>query len=313
MELICSAPYQQTADQVNKRYVSHPMFRESENLTWPMKTDIPCYHCLEPFEGTPFFLPMEFRPDRHEYVGYGIFCWPSCAKRYGIEHPMYNTPNQMTYLAQLAREMGITEPVCPAPPQIRLRRMGGDLTVDKFRELSRQNVHVVVHHPPFITWAMVFEERRRNTVTEASENDDAVMEPQTVESFPGMLQKPEEERWKVTGLRAPSEPAVGDTSAIDMDVCQPVAAAYDQFLEQKRVGSIAISSAAAVINKSNPVPLPKGSTMKAPHVKRQRSAETSATKTTKTSAADVPQAPKQVATDLKRGSLRAFMKQRQPI
>jgi len=312
LEVICSAPYQQTPDQLSKRYVSHPLYCEgSEIKQWPTATSLPCYHCLDGFTSAPFFLPTDYRAERGEYVGYGIFCSPSCVKRYAIEHSTYNTPNQLTYLAQFCREMGIKETVIPAPPQIRLKRLGGDLDTEAFRGMAKQGIQVITQHAPFITWAMVFEERRRQEMPTDSKDTSTVA---TVESFPGILQKPDEERWQIRGLRAPTEPLVVDNGIMDMDVCQPLAPAYDQFLEQKKL----LPVAATTVAKTAPlVEVQRGSTMKATTTKRKgRVTGTVVTnnntaKKTKTSTNELPLVPKQPSLDVKRGSLRAFMKQRQ--
>ncbi len=318
LELVCSLPYQQTPEQLQKSYVLHPLFRETTLYTFPARTDLHCYHCVHPFETPPLFLPIEYRPERREYVGFGVFCSPGCAKRYAIERPTFNTPNQMTHIAQLAREMGVTNPVCPAPPQLRLKIFGGDLSIDEFRAMSQQGVSVILHVPPFVTHAMVFEQRRKaqqTTVDPVASVDDA---PQPI-----VLHKARDEgaddRWKVKGLTMPLEPTMGDTTAMEMDH-QPLEPAYLKYMEEKRKeGPKAADAAQSILNPSAPstaaaatAPV-KGSVMKRQGGKQSRANKPNAAKATKTITDGVVLPSSTSGTskpnnDAKRGSLRAFMK-----
>jgi len=300
METVCSAPYQQGPNDPQRTYVPHSYFRENGSVADAPK-GVVCWHDLHPFSGDPVHLPMEFHESNGKYAGLGFFCSTPCAKRWAIEHPTFNSPHQMTLLAQA---YGFTQPVKPALPQIRLQVMGGDLDIVKFRELSGCGLEVVVHQPPFITWAMVFEERR----IRESNTDGASDTVPTITTFPGVKQ--EEERTQIRGLRVPSEPMVAE-QIMDADIYQPTPPMYDQFLEMKQSekGSSEKPVQSAATAKG------KGSSMKAPTVKRQKTKPTTDASSTegktKTSSAHVNIAvPKPAATDLKRGSLQAFMKLR---
>lgn len=154
LEVVCSPPLDSA--HVQRRYVHHSIFREGAQ--WPDSTEVLCFHCIHRFGGRPIFLPTEYRTERAEYVGWGVFCHPSCAKAYSIEHHAYNAPHQMLLLAQLASELGYEVPVRPAPPQCRLKVLGGDLDIADFRASCGRPLTHIVHRPPFVVSAMAFEE-----------------------------------------------------------------------------------------------------------------------------------------------------------
>jgi hypothetical protein len=289
LEVVCSAPYQQGPHDPQKTYITHPTFREQPVEEAPK--EVWCFHCLHLFPGKPFIF-------------HGYFCSPPCGKRYFIEHPDFNTPNILMLLSQHAREnWGWKGFVPPAEPQIRLKVLGGDLPIKEFREKTLQGITTVVHKPPFITCAMVFEERRK--LQSESGGAIPVMAPMaTVASG--------EERQQIRGLRIPSEPTVPDQQSMEFDVYEPMPAMYDQFLDQKKTEPPASKEVPKTPNPANPPT--RGSTMKAPTVKRPRknkNAEPAPEKITKTSSSNVQvEIPKVASSDVKRGSLRAFMKQR---
>ena len=158
---------------------------------------------------------------------------------------------------------------------------------------------------------MVFEERRMSAEHYAPNSQLFPGVPISV--VPTLIPAPAqpEEKWQVRGLRAPVEQAVGDTSATDMDICQPMIPAYEQFLKQK---SITPDMAADALPAAPPVAgktaLAKGSTMKSSGSKRQKTVPTASTASTKTSAVEVALPPKPESADKNRGSLRAFITKR---
>lgn len=306
-ETICSAPYAQGANQIERKYILHPQFNETI-ASDSAPPDVCCWHCLDTFTTKMVRLPMEFNELTGKPSGLGFFCSAPCAKRWAIEHPNFNTPHQMMLLAQCC---GFTKPVKPALPQVRLKKMGGDLDTATFRRLSQEGLDVVVNTPPFITWAMVFEERRKN-VSESTSSSESVVHSST--TFPGIYGGTrEEEKSKIRGLRAPAEAQVNE-HLIDTEIYQPMPPMYDQFLEMKK----AEQGAAGTNGTTNTVPSTKakGSTMKStPAAKKQKTKPTeppmNQPKGTLTTSSHVQiEAPKKVNTDSKRGSLQAFMKKR---
>ena len=330
VETVCSAPYQQGGGQPQRSYVSHSLFRENQELSDDSR-GVLCMHCVHPFSGHAVRLPLDYRPETKQYVVFGTFCSVACAKRYAIEHPNYNTPHLMTNLGQMAREMGFLKPILPAPPQMRLRVFGGDLSIEQFRNVSPSGIQVVAHHAPFITWSMVFEERRRVPLVHGGDVDNKEKEEEK-DTFPGINlpishQPPvPEERWQVRGLRVPDTPAQSDQAGMDTDVYQPAPAMYLAFLDQRKqqdgagtatAKTEASSSSSVAAAASTSPDKTRGSTMKnTGSTKRQKTTAKTATttaksKVTKTSTADVKvPVVKTAPVDPKRGSLRAFMKQR---
>jgi len=147
--IFCGSPLEPKSE---RKYLVHPLFKDGQE--WPVKTQIPCYHDVHQFESRPVFLPTHYCDEKKVYYGVGVFCSPSCAKRYALDHPSFNCPNQLVWLAQLCQEIKSPLPVQPAPPQLALDFFGGPMTLHQFRGSS--GVFNVLF-PPMISATMVLE------------------------------------------------------------------------------------------------------------------------------------------------------------
>lgn len=291
IEMVCSAPLQQGPYQPVRTYISHHLFSAAGVLVWPQHTDIWCLHCCHGFSGVPVPLPYDYSEERNEYsVSYGVFCSFSCAKGYAIEHPSHNSPNQMLYLQQLARNFyGITGPITPAPPRSRLKVFGGDLDIVEFRRLSGNEVITVVHQPPMISWAMVYEERRH--APQEANNETGVIVPVPVVP---MAVEPQE-RWELRGLRVPDEPQKMELTTDDMYPSAP--GLYDAFLVRET------GNAADPTSKK-----PAEQTPKVSQKPKANAMKTIIPKSRKVTAKSDPEAVSEPVD--KRGTLKAFIKRR---
>jgi hypothetical protein len=118
--------------------------------TWPPAPDVACLHDCHPFQTQA--IPIVHRYDERagKYHVYGVFCSANCAKMYIIEHePGVTSRRMVEFLSMLRSVFGITGNIKPAPPRVRLRLFGGELSIEQFRNQFR-HAHERLLVPPFV-------------------------------------------------------------------------------------------------------------------------------------------------------------------
>ena len=153
----CTA-YVRDKMNTNMSYAYHPVFGKAKQKgdAWPSKTDMACMHCCHTFENVPLPIPRKYDSTHALYHVYGNFCSVNCAKAYIIEHEPGISTTRMLYLNHLVRNVyGIHTSVKPAPPKIRLKMFGGDLSIAQFRDNFHQ-IHSQVQQPPFVSSLLLF-------------------------------------------------------------------------------------------------------------------------------------------------------------
>jgi hypothetical protein len=118
--------------------------------TWPPAADVACWHDCHPFHSQPIPLLHRYEERSGLYHVYGVFCSPNCAKMYIIEHEQGVTSLRMVeFLSMLRVVYGITGNLKPAPPRMRLKLFGGELTIQQFRNQFK-HAHERLVAPPFV-------------------------------------------------------------------------------------------------------------------------------------------------------------------
>lgn len=118
--------------------------------TWPPEPHVACLHDCHPFKTPP--IPIVHRYDERagKYHVYGVFCSANCAKMYIIEHEHGVTSRRMVeFLSMLSSVFGITGNIKPAPPRVRLKLFGGELSIEQFRTQFR-HANERLLGPPFV-------------------------------------------------------------------------------------------------------------------------------------------------------------------
>ena len=163
--------------------------RGTNGKEWPTKTDLCCWHCTEPFDTQPIGIPLNTESDGRVICD-GNFCSYPCALAYAFtfktSHSQYKTRQ---LLIQCANDIhGISE-VQAAPPTLSLKKFGGPLTIEQFR--NSKQLHSIVVNPPFASQDMVYEIHSQGDCDDAETNEPSAK--------PSMS-------WGVAGLRPPDEP-----------------------------------------------------------------------------------------------------------
>lgn len=102
---------------------------------YPTTTTADCFHCIEKFDTVPLTIPRRIEPEKNTYHCFGVFCSVACVKGYLCEHPHQRTGIVQENLYQmLTCVFGHADiDVMPAPPQALLKRFGGPLDPESYR------------------------------------------------------------------------------------------------------------------------------------------------------------------------------------
>lgn len=198
MEIICSSGQQHIGSHLLQhrayRLFSYPTQSVGfeHEVEWPRRTDVCCWHDGEPFDTVPICIPKCIDPRTKRYAVYGCFCSLNCALKYMQDRDRFNTMNSSMHLLHVARTVfGLHIPlhqrVVQAPDFFYLKKFGGHMTIDEFRNRSQVATSVITLVPPFISFSHVLEDNAENT-------GEVVAERQ--KSF----------RHKIRGLRRPVNP-----------------------------------------------------------------------------------------------------------
>lgn len=104
----------------------------------PTKTDICCWWCCHEFEGIPRFMPTKYDQVRKRFRVIGNFCSWSCVRAYFINEPIFSSGINSILLTSLIKTIhGRSYNVPVAPPRCALKKFGGKMTIDQFRNRDK--------------------------------------------------------------------------------------------------------------------------------------------------------------------------------
>lgn len=112
----------------------------------PEKTNIWCWWCCHSFDSYPVALPAKYDDVRDSFLLVGTFCSFSCCKAYMLYSSIYNKPTTMCNIKVLAKRMGCEykQSVIPAPPRETLNVFGGYLTIEEFRNKTKNRKSITL-------------------------------------------------------------------------------------------------------------------------------------------------------------------------
>ena len=147
----------------NTTLFRHPIFSFNEDLAWPPKgwEKCDCWHCIGQLQHPPVPLVQDIESETGKYAVYGLFCSFSCAKAYIYERQPWSAGDKLLLLEDMAATVfGNTAPIIPAPPQQRLDRFGGDMTLEDFRS---EHCIYAVNNPPLISFPETYDRERADS------------------------------------------------------------------------------------------------------------------------------------------------------
>ena len=123
----------------------------NESKTLPDAVDIACFWCTEEFGNQPVVIPE--REEKGMYKVYGNFCCPECGLAYLLEENIdpHVRWERMALLHRLYSDLYTTR-IFPSPSRQSLKKFGGPLNIDQFRNTIRnKNVRVDIQTPPLVS------------------------------------------------------------------------------------------------------------------------------------------------------------------
>lgn len=99
--------------------------------------NVVCWYCTHTFDGNAVSVPASFSLKRG-YLCHGIFCGWGCAKTWNMDSTSQMKFQRNDFINKLIRlsNNGAFVSIPKAPNRYLLKKFGGDLTIDEFREKS---------------------------------------------------------------------------------------------------------------------------------------------------------------------------------
>ena len=128
----------------------------NKNKEWPTSVSSSCFWCCEPFDCVPVGIPI--KKLNNTFYMYGNFCSPECAAAYIFNEKKYMNDCWEKY-SMLNLIYGNNQPIKMAPSKICLKKFGGRLTINEFRNIcTRLNKSYKVLLPPMVSVLPMIEE-----------------------------------------------------------------------------------------------------------------------------------------------------------
>jgi hypothetical protein len=163
----------ESVDSNNESKLLNQYIEHNKKETWPEKSLYDCMWCRFSFDNTPWAIPYRLTSS-DKFEVFGNFCSPNCAAAYIFDtfdddelwdryallnmlfQRVYNTPGAV---------------VKPAPDVLFLKKLGGILTIEEFREISgNNNRNLYLKMPPMISIIPSVEEIQQTSLFNENTN-----------------------------------------------------------------------------------------------------------------------------------------------
>lgn len=122
------------------------------NTEWLERTDVSCWWCCHEFEDVPLGFPLHYVAQTKKFRVRGVFCSFACMVAYKNDLKMHKCEHLVKYLyKRLTGEFPTLLELKPAPPRCALKKFGGELSIDEFRQTtSKSKIYKMVEYPMFV-------------------------------------------------------------------------------------------------------------------------------------------------------------------
>ena len=122
--------------QISAQHITTLLGAHTTVEEWPRSTEVQCWNCTFAFDTIPIAIPSAYKHGRFMDCN-GVFCSFNCAKRYmfqSIRHQatLYERCQLLTLLHKTV--VGHTTAIKPAPAFQVLKRFGGYMEIDEYRD-----------------------------------------------------------------------------------------------------------------------------------------------------------------------------------
>lgn len=151
---------------------------------WP-NVDLPCFWCLEKFNGPSWPLTVGRNKDGKFKVR-GVHCSPECALAHGMDSreisenislsSMYSWMESFVY-----KVTGNYKGITPAPPRMMMQKFGGPMTIDMFKLASKmEGYNSYLTYPPLESSLVVWNRLKTNIDKDLYDDSETKEEDQLV-------------------------------------------------------------------------------------------------------------------------------------
>lgn len=139
-----------TTNQQTGQYELLSQFLHSD--TWLRKTNVSCWWCCHSFNTVPLGLPLKYDIDTKKFRVQGVYCSFACMMASHQDKPRKSEAHLIKYLYSKVTGTPLIDcQITPAPPRSCLAKFGGPLSIDQFRNATKENkVYKMVEYPMFV-------------------------------------------------------------------------------------------------------------------------------------------------------------------
>ena len=163
----------ENVDSNNESKLLNQYIEHNKKGTWPEKSVYDCMWCRFPFDNTPWAVPFRVNSNG-KYEVFGNFCSPNCVAAYIFDsfdddemwdkYALLNQLYQRVYNIQGAI-------VKVAPDVLFLKKLGGILSIEEYREISlNNNKNFFLKMPPMISIIPSVEELQQTSLFNENNN-----------------------------------------------------------------------------------------------------------------------------------------------
>jgi hypothetical protein len=157
----------ENVDSNNESKLLNQFIEHNKKETWPEKSVYDCMWCRFPFENTPWAIPYRLTM-QGKFEVFGNFCSPNCSAAYIFnsfdDDDMWDRYALLNMLYQKVYDLPGAV-VKAAPDVLFLKKLGGILSIEEFREISSNpNKSCFIKMPPMVSIIPSVEELQQTSL-----------------------------------------------------------------------------------------------------------------------------------------------------
>lgn len=135
--------------------------------TYPSETDISCWWDCHPFDSHPIGVPIKYDDKKDIFKVFGCFCSFNCMYAYVLNNykeKIYRADINFMYKKVTGDDSFgmVSDKISPAPDKAILKKFGGCLTIEQFRNSFQSGVKFNIMFSPLVPVGMYCEQQFNN-------------------------------------------------------------------------------------------------------------------------------------------------------
>lgn len=141
-----------TSQEANRKRGYFHILHKFVQDGWLEKTDVCCWWCCHDFDSIPVGLPIHYDSITRKFRVKGVFCSFACMIAYKNSVPTRQVDYLIKFLYQQLTSESLATKLEPAPPRCTLKMFGGELTIDEFRNSTKEHkIYRMVEYPMIVS------------------------------------------------------------------------------------------------------------------------------------------------------------------